>query len=125
MKRREEIERIIVGSCLGNSEYVRDVACISPDMIEDLLSRELFRMLPSLAQRGDIPVNVLIDEGLDKHPLCLLVHAMELSSVSDFDAKKFHHNIDALAEYYFCGKVFRPTTAQFRDYVSQFIRLNN
>lgn len=134
MDRREQLERIIIASVLNHREYLREVRCIDREDIQDLLSRTLFDMLPDLCARSTdelSPLEVLFnDEGEQRLPKgqtysALMVHALEVASVSDFNVQKYQYNLDALIDYYFAAKPYKPTQVQFKDYVSQFIRMTH
>ena len=129
MNRKEHIERIIIGSVLTNGEYLREIQCLSRDDFQDLIDQELFDMLPDLVNRaGDrMPLDVLfedeevrIQKGNRISAICL--QAIELSGTCDFDWNKLRYNLEALTEYYFCAKPYKPTAVEFRDYVSKFIQ---
>ncbi|MBR1801044.1 MAG: hypothetical protein IJ767_06055 [Bacteroidaceae bacterium] len=121
MGRREQIERIIVGTLLSGQDYRRDVACIPPELIRDPLSRKAYEY--ALACPDAMPVNSLIRDCRGEDA-ALAVHAMGLSAFEDFDVRRNRYNMDALTAYYLGGVVHRPTSVEFRDYVSQFIRLS-
>lgn len=124
MTRREQIERLLVGSVLANGAYWRDLQCVRRDDIEDLITRELFDRLPDLVQQAGserTPLEVLFEDSTLSPTL--IIQAAELAGTDDFDIKKVHYNLDALTGYYFGGATFRPTEIEFRDYVSQFLRL--
>lgn len=124
MTRREQIERLLVGSVLTNGAYWRDLQCVRREDIEDLITRDIFDRLPDLVQRAGadrMPLDVLFDD--NTLSAAVIVQATELAGTDDFDIKKVHYNLDALTDYYFGGATFKPTEVEFRDYVSQFLRM--
>lgn len=126
MKRREQIERLLVGSVLVNGSYWADLRCISREDIEDLITRDIFDRLPDLVQQAGserMPLEVLIKDSSQSQ--AVIMQAVEIVADRTFDEGKARYNLDAFTNYYFRGKPYNPTDVRFSDYVTQFIRLTH
>lgn len=118
MTRRNELENYVIGSCLTNREYVKEVVIIPPDIITNPLSRQILMMLPQLT--SDMPLEDITDNA-DDYGYDLVAHACYLSTFN-FDARKFEYNNMARINFMLDRDGQRPTHVLFRDYVSQYLK---
>lgn len=126
MERRQQIERIIIGTLLnacGNDDTFSSVKdCITPAMFSDERLGKIFALISSLKQKGferTTPYELFVekkDEILDILPFIL-----ELSIDYDFYVMKYEYNRNV----YYTDKNERKrfTYVNFDDYVTRFINL--
>lgn len=123
MDRRQEIERIVIGTIL-NSTKANDFigscrCCITPDMFSDERHQDIYKAAIALKSLGNDDINPLsvwlACPNLPADYLC------ELAADWSYEAKRYYYN----RNIYYCDpkKNKRYTRVTFDDYINRFMEL--
>lgn len=128
MSRREEIERIIIGTLLSsdsNDNYYLDCKCsITSDMFADKRNQRLFDMVAEMNGEGieaTNPYNIYMKYGDKVNDL--LYYMCENATDYSFLHKKVMYNERQWLAYIATGRRPQYTSVNFEDYVNRFITL--
>lgn len=124
MDRREQIERIIIGTILNSvigNDYMKDCrSCITADMFRDERHKRIYSDVLFMKDTGyvDISPKDLLD--FDSSLVDLTSYMCELATEEYFEIKKFYYNRRLSYQ-----DTTRPnyTRVTFGDYITKFIQL--
>lgn len=117
MSRKEEIENIIVGSCLNDRSKMRDCILLTSDMMT-AENGELWDIISTTT--AERPIDEIIELNGILSPETL-VHALDIAYFYDIEARKNHYNLNAHI-HLLMGHPAAYTDVKLSDYVSQYLR---
>lgn len=118
MSRKEEIENIIVGSCLNDRSKVRDCALLTSDTMTRV-NGELWGIISTTT--AERPIDEIIELYGILSPETI-IHALDIAYFDDIEARKNHYNLNAHI-HLLLGHAADYTDIQLSDYVSRYLQL--
>ena len=125
MDRRQEIERIIIGTILNSFEdksYLMSCrSCITSEMFKDERHRVIYEnavKMSSLGMKTITPADMI---EYDPELITMAAYLCELATDCHFDMKKYEYN--RVIWYTATNNRPRYTNVTFDDYVTRFIQL--
>ncbi len=122
MSRKEEIERIIIGTLLSGREVFAECASnITPDMFSNDDNRRIYCKILEMRDKVFCDLSPYSVVSYDSSMADVAAYMSELVDEYDFEMKKMRYNLNL----YLTGTDERPkyTTVTFSDYVTRFISL--
>ena len=122
MTRKEEVERIILGTLLNNRNVLSEcTGSITLDMFSNDDNKRIYAKIVEYSNYifSDITPASIID--YDNSMIDLAQYMCELASDYDFETKKLRYNTNL---YYYSKEQYpNYTTVEFSDYVTRFVQL--
>ena len=127
MGRRQELEKIIIGTlldCTEDENYFVDCrCCVTEEMMTDEVNRRIFHLISEMNEKGKTmtdPLGIFNEYG---QQVADLVPVMcELVTDYSFKYKKAMLNEGAWLRSEYMGADFNPSCVEFSDYVNGFIK---
>lgn len=127
MTRREQLEKIIIGTLLESTEqrnYYDDCHCLSPDMFQDDKNRRIFGIIVDMNRQGKVnttPCDIFNE--YNEAVFDIAADMCELCTDYSFIHLKTEYNERHFMASCVFGVEYTRTDVQFEDYVKQFIKL--
>lgn len=125
MDRRQQIENIIIGTLLNDTEdfdwYSECKSCISPSMFQEARNMRIYTTIAQMKSRGlesTTPADIM---EYDKGMADLAGYMFDIAIDNHFYTKKARYNSNL---YYTCPERHpNYTQVTFTDYVNRFVKL--
>lgn len=126
MTRRQEIEKIIIGTLLNtfDTDWFADCSyCITADMFTDERNAAIYSAIIEYRKTDDKSITPYHLCELDKELLPLAGYMLDLTGDYYFLAKKVDYNESVWIARLIDGKRYRYTDVKFTDYVAKFLEM--